>query len=407
MSMSKLKMWRVLFAALLAVFSLFGAQAAEKDQFAIVQRLSGTVAVQVPGVPSRALHLGDWVRVGERVSAGPDGDAVLRTSDLGIIAIRPNSEFVMEAYSAKEPSQDQFVLRVFRGALRMVTGFIGKRSAGSVHVRTPTATIGVRGTDYEPYVLTPDSAAALGQTAGTYNRVYSGATTIESYGESLDVGKGQVALAPSAPLSKTRALMTALLPVLLDKVPDFYQAGLFDEEFALINADNQGTTPEVPATQKPVSASPVEFGFESEVDTPHCAQSRIAQQWLNSLDTAVARKDSRQFMALFAHDLNIEMQVRKTDGAVVSIKLDRDSFAKSTKQSLEQLSNFKSTRPEVRVRQQPGDMAMTCERVEVESLVEESGVRGGNAYKLRSMESFTLEKRRGRWLAIQAKTVQW
>ena len=63
------------------------------------------------------------LHVGEQVKAGSNGEAVLKTSDAGIVAVRPNAEFVAERYAAEGKPTDRQVLRLITGSLRVITGW--------------------------------------------------------------------------------------------------------------------------------------------------------------------------------------------------------------------------------------------------------------------------------------------
>ncbi|MBL8484991.1 MAG: hypothetical protein JNJ60_22535, partial [Rhodocyclaceae bacterium] len=204
---------------------------APAERYASVWRVNGEVsATSADGQRQRRLREGDAIYVGERVRAGDAADAVLRTADAGYVAIRPRAEFVTESYSARGTAKDHFSLRLVSGALRLITGWIGHVNRPGQRVLTPTATIGVRGTDHEPYVLSVELATSFSQKAGTYDKVNRGGTTLEAGGKSVDIDPGRAGFVRAGSSVRTRALMTLLLPVLLDKVPDFYVPGRFDAE---------------------------------------------------------------------------------------------------------------------------------------------------------------------------------
>lgn len=74
----------------------------------------------------------------------------VRFIDEGIISLRENSEFVIEEYrfSGKEDGSERGFFSLVKGGFRAVTGAIGKTQNANYKVRTDTATIGIRGTDY-------------------------------------------------------------------------------------------------------------------------------------------------------------------------------------------------------------------------------------------------------------------
>jgi hypothetical protein len=74
----------------------------------------------------------------------------VRFIDDGMISLRENSEFVIEEYrfSGKEDGSERGFFNLVKGGFRAVTGAIGKTQNANYKVRTETATIGIRGTDY-------------------------------------------------------------------------------------------------------------------------------------------------------------------------------------------------------------------------------------------------------------------
>ena len=169
---------RITLAFLLIIATAFPVLAAEETQanpdtgkpFANVWRLRGDVFVTSKlGVPRR-LREGGTVFVGEQVRAAPNSEAVLKTGDSGIVAVRPGAEFVPERFAAEGKSTDRQVLRLITGSLRVITGWIGQLNRNDHRIITPSATIGIRGTDHEPYVL-PAAMANDTYRQGTYDSI--------------------------------------------------------------------------------------------------------------------------------------------------------------------------------------------------------------------------------------------
>ncbi len=88
---------------------------------------------------------------GDVVVTEENSTAVVAFSDGGKVALRPNTRLGIEHYRYAEalPAQDSGIFNLLRGGLRTVTGAIGKRMDGDAYrMRTVTATIGIRGTEY-------------------------------------------------------------------------------------------------------------------------------------------------------------------------------------------------------------------------------------------------------------------
>lgn len=141
---------------------------------------------------TRKVSVGDVVYEGESLVTGRDGELHLNMEDGGFIAVRPNTRMQIVAYRAQGQSDDRGVFRLLQGAFRSVTGWIGKYNPASYQVRTPTATIGVRGTDHEPLVIPQGSSEG---EAGTYDKVNAGGTFIQTRHGRVEVAPNQAAFA--------------------------------------------------------------------------------------------------------------------------------------------------------------------------------------------------------------------
>lgn len=386
-------------------------------RFGEVVRLFGEVkARDALSGTQRRLVVGDSVYIGEVIEAGEVGEAVLRTDDAGVIAVRPNATFHIVAFKLEPIAESRFDVRIVRGTLRLITGWIGARNKSSYRIQTPTSTIGIRGTDQEPYVMSADMALAAGAKEGTYNKVNSGGVQLQSAGGTLDLVKGQAGFVPARPAGATRGLMTALLPVLLERVPEFYLPGKFDdglEQFAereLSKALKElpGVMPSAagalaqmsPDEQKiEATTSPVSGGKPDAA----CAALPIAKRWLADLDRFIERRSPQSFVDLFTQDVRIVARTRSQNGEVIETGLSREEFIQSTFSSLNQLSAFQSRRTQVSARAMDG---ASCRQLEVKSTVLENGVMAGRAYQLESQELYELRLERGIWRARYASTTQ-
>ncbi len=82
----------------------------------------------------------------DTVATADDSFAVIRFVDQTKMSIRPNSEVVIDRFSAAE-GEEAAEFNLLKGGLRAITGAIGSRKPESVRFRTRAASIGIRGTD--------------------------------------------------------------------------------------------------------------------------------------------------------------------------------------------------------------------------------------------------------------------
>jgi hypothetical protein len=411
-----LKLIALLLTSALLLPTSAGAQT--PTRFASVYKITGSVvAIDSGGSKKRTLKAGDPVYVGEQIHADASGEAVLRTEDAGVIAVRPNATFVMDQFSANGDNQDKFSIRILTGALRMITGWTGLFNKDNHRIVTPSATLGIRGTDHEPYVMSAELSVELQQPEGTYNRVYKGGTVLQSNGGEVDINPGQVGFAAAPPPGHTRALMTVLLPALLDKVPGFFVPGAFDTELeALAQESMREATrthkvqlPTNPAAANGSAATPATPGANPETkaaESGACQPTAIATNWLTELDSAIDKRDATQFLSKFDNKARITATVRNAQGAPTEVSFTREEMVKSTFDALSQLSEFSSRRPVITAKLSPATRAVKCDHLEVESVVIESGKRNGGSYRVESVESYRLVKLPSGWIAVQANTRQ-
>lgn len=397
----------LLIAGSLLVLCFSGGQARGADHvpepappFATVVLVSGEVQVTAGEKGARAVAVGDVIRVGERIRTMPRSEAVLKTMDAGMVAIRPDSEFVAEEFIAEGQRKDKSLLRLLKGSLRIITGWIGKTNRADHKVTAETATIGIRGTDHEPYLLGGGEKNA-NYRPGLYDKVNRGGTSLALGDYSIDVDAGKVGFAhiASNPI-KTRALMTLLTPVILDKVPDFYIPGLFEDEL-----DKYSRIADSASLDQLRS---VQNGRKVE-EQCWARPEGIARGWLKRLDAGLAKRDHKSILALFSPEARIEAKVVDNAGQSIPLEFSREEFVKSTVASMENLRHYRQRRlkieAEARIDADPAKARGECE-ILVKSEVAEQGVLSGKPFRFESTEEFVLKQSGGSWLAIKGRTSQ-
>ena len=136
---------RSLFAASALAGVALAAQAAEIGQIKVSK---GAVTVErgaqaLPGSVGLRLEASDVVRT------GTDGSAGITMADDSRLSVGPNSILALERFDYEATtSQGRFDAQLQRGTLAVVSGRIAKQSPQAMTVRTPSAQLGVRGTDF-------------------------------------------------------------------------------------------------------------------------------------------------------------------------------------------------------------------------------------------------------------------
>jgi hypothetical protein len=134
---------------LLLFFVLTGATigAAQEDRpIGLVKSASGEASILRDGQRITALP-GSPLRLGDVLVTGSNGALGVILRDDTVLSLGPSSRTGIERF-VYEPAQGHLgmVLRVSRGVIEYLSGKISKLAPGSVHIETPVATLGIRGT---------------------------------------------------------------------------------------------------------------------------------------------------------------------------------------------------------------------------------------------------------------------
>jgi hypothetical protein len=125
----------------------------------------GAGFAQAEGQLPRTLGRGLPLSEGDRITTAEGAVAMVRLQDGTRMTVRPNSELVLQNYRYTASTTDvatpsnSMVLQLLRGGLRTLTGLVSKNSPGTARVVTPTATVGIRGTDFDMRLCGTDCAA--------------------------------------------------------------------------------------------------------------------------------------------------------------------------------------------------------------------------------------------------------
>ena len=146
-----MKCIRILGVLLLALSGAFAsaevlAQAAARILFA-----SGNVSITAANGTTRPAQRNGDLASGDAIATGPNSWAQLRFSDGALTSLQPDTNFRIDdyRYQGRPDGSERGFFSLLKGAMRTVTGAIGHGSQrNNYRVDTPTATIGIRGTEY-------------------------------------------------------------------------------------------------------------------------------------------------------------------------------------------------------------------------------------------------------------------
>lgn len=203
----------IFFAALMASMATSSHAAAGKIMFVL-----GGASVE-RGQTALAAQRGAQVQVGDTLVTARSGRMHLRMADGALVSLKPDTRFTIEDYQVPEPeaaeepepatrdsTQQQStpassqsgligqsrtdgsaVLNLVRGGFRTITGLIGRRDRSAYQLKTPVATIGIRGTDFSVYQCTGN----CNSDDGLYLGVWDGGITVQNDGGAADFDAGE------------------------------------------------------------------------------------------------------------------------------------------------------------------------------------------------------------------------
>lgn len=140
---------------LVAVGAAAFALACHAQDVGQIKNLRGGVHVERDG-QRLAASAGMGVRQADVLVTGADGAAGITFLDNSLLSIGPDSTLAIERYSFDSTTHDgHFDASLKRGTLAVVSGRLVKRSPEAMRVRTPSAIMGVRGTEFAVKVSEP------------------------------------------------------------------------------------------------------------------------------------------------------------------------------------------------------------------------------------------------------------
>lgn len=182
--LSKAQVW----AALSMLVFVFPTWAEPVGKVLVV---SGGVRAQGVVGKLRPLVNGSVVERGDTLITSADGNVQIRFVDDSLLMVRPSSRIRIDDYRA-EGNALRSVMSLIAGSIRALTGRIAKTRRDAYIMATPTATIGVRGTDYELRLCQGDCPAGLAD--GLYLGVTEGAIMARNKAGSFELKAHQFGL---------------------------------------------------------------------------------------------------------------------------------------------------------------------------------------------------------------------
>ncbi|BBI99573.1 hypothetical protein FGKAn22_12660 [Ferrigenium kumadai] len=156
-----------------------------------VMLIQGALIAKEESGKSRKLTLGAPVYEGDVLTTGKQSHAVVAFRDEGRVSLQENTVFHVEKFKYdKAASQESAVLRLIKGGVRVVSGWIGRVNHDNYQLKVSSATIGIRGTKYGAWCYGPCVTGAL---EGVGVEVTEGEVVLVAPGGSMAVAAGMAA----------------------------------------------------------------------------------------------------------------------------------------------------------------------------------------------------------------------
>ena len=136
---------RNILATVLACGLALGASAADIGTIKVAK---GNVVVDRAG-QSMPGAVGTRLQVADTIRTGSDGSVGITMQDDSLLSAGPNSVLTLDRYAFDTTTnKGQFDTSLRKGSLAVISGKIAKESPDAMTVRTPSAILGVRGTEF-------------------------------------------------------------------------------------------------------------------------------------------------------------------------------------------------------------------------------------------------------------------
>jgi hypothetical protein len=128
-----------------------------------VVQLSGPLLARKASGAVKILSLKSEVESGDTLVTEKNTYAMVRFIDNSEMTLKPATTMRVDnfAFDNAKPDGDAANFSLVKGGLRSVTGLLGKRNKEKFELKTPAATIGIRGTTFIAEYLPPDEERAL------------------------------------------------------------------------------------------------------------------------------------------------------------------------------------------------------------------------------------------------------
>jgi len=186
--------------------------------------VTGKAAALSSSGETRKLKRGGPFYEGDTIETEKKSFVKLKYTDGGVMLLRPATKLIVEKYKHPKKGAGKSVTNLVKGGLRAVTGAIAKRNRDNYKLKTPAATMGVRGTDFTVRFCNGDCSdlenyGAPAPDDGLYTGVNKGGIVLANAAGSQLYNVGQFGYIAGTQF-KPRLLPSAPAIFVIDNLPD-------------------------------------------------------------------------------------------------------------------------------------------------------------------------------------------
>jgi hypothetical protein len=139
---------KIILSSILAASFFVYAPLAAAENIAQIKKVDGAVFIERAGQRAPA-QAGSHVQQHDIIVTGADGSAGLTFADNSLLSVGNNSTLAIDRFVFNSTTHEgKFDSSLKKGTLAVVSGKIVKQTPGAMTVRTPSAILGARGTEF-------------------------------------------------------------------------------------------------------------------------------------------------------------------------------------------------------------------------------------------------------------------
>jgi len=136
----------ILFIPAIVIALAYSPISMAKDRIGLVKTYQPIATVIREGTETK-LEIGSEIFEGDTIVTDSDGAVGIIFTDGAVLTLGPSGRLIVEDFLFKPAEQNvSFISRVIKGTVAFASGAIGRITPGAVQFKTPTATLGLRGT---------------------------------------------------------------------------------------------------------------------------------------------------------------------------------------------------------------------------------------------------------------------